>query len=215
MRGGYSSLYSARIRSPSLPVKSCGVRMKNMSPPPAACRSCSRIYKRLYIQYTSTLKWQHLKTTYLSLHSQCNSAWGHTLAFFFMCLSRGWAGCGPGWATAPNEYFFRVGRWNWRSFMGPMWVGKKGCRSSRAGMECCQQDKKFSYYTTQFVLSFIFTVINYHLPEWCCHRRFPSGLAVWGNRTRHWTDSRGLWPQVGTCSVLRESIHSTQSAAIL
>lgn len=43
IRGAFSSLYSARMRSPSLPVRSWGVRMKNISPPPEAWRSCSRI----------------------------------------------------------------------------------------------------------------------------------------------------------------------------
>lgn len=65
-----------------------------------------------------------------------------TLAFFFMCLSSGWTACGPGWANAPNEYFFKVTRWNCRNFIGPMWVGKKGCLSSSAGMECWLKKKK-------------------------------------------------------------------------
>ncbi len=59
-----------------------------------------------------------------------------TLAFFLMCLRRGWAGCGPGWDSAPNEYFLKEGRWNCRSFIGPIWVGKKGCLNSTEGMEC-------------------------------------------------------------------------------
>lgn len=46
--------------------------------------------------------------------------WGLTLAFFLICLSRGCAAWGPGWDNVPNEYFFREGRWNPRSFMGPM-----------------------------------------------------------------------------------------------
>lgn len=67
-----------------------------------------------------------------------------TLAFFLMCFSRGCTVWGPGWDKAPKEYFFRGGRWNCRSFMGPMWVGKNGWRSSTAGMEC--------WYRTQAVL---------------------------------------------------------------
>lgn len=59
-----------------------------------------------------------------------------TLAFFLMCFSRGCTAWGPGWDKAPKEYFFRGGRWNCRSFMGPIWVGKKGWRSSTAGIEC-------------------------------------------------------------------------------
>lgn len=62
-----------------------------------------------------------------------------------MCLSSGCTAWGPGWAKAPKEYFFSVCRWNWRSFIGPMWVGKNGCRSSSAGIECYQENKQEGY----------------------------------------------------------------------
>lgn len=157
-RGGYSSLYSARIRSPSFPVKSCGVRMKNMSPPPEACLSCSRIYaNRQHLHLYPGHSIQH-KVNALNESS--------TLAFFLMCFRSGWTAWGPGWAKAPNEYFFRGGRWNWRSFMGPMWVGKKGCRSSSAGMECCYKGRKGIQYIS--ILHSIFTL----------HISWPSGYFI-------------------------------------
>lgn len=73
-----------------------------------------------------------------------------TLAFFFMCFSRGCTAWGPGWDRAPKEYFFRGGRWNCRSFIGPIWVGKNGWRSSTAGIECWHRNKvdiKKEWYT--------------------------------------------------------------------
>lgn len=163
-RGGYSSLYSARIRSPSLPVRSCGVRMKNMSPPPEACRSCSRIYTR-HLQTADPVNEASKSSKCLTRH-WCVLNEGCTLAFFFMCLRSGWTAWGPGWAKAPKEYFFRGGRWNWRSFIGPIWVGKKGCRSSSAGMECCYKEKKwipYAAHSTRLVIlpSFDFTESKY------------------------------------------------------
>ena len=90
-----------------------------------------------------------------------------------MCLSSGWTAWGPGWASAPNEYFFRAGRWNWRSFMGPIWVGKKGCRSSSAGMECYHKSRKcaqITQYSTQTCICFTdywSLVILYNLEGFC------------------------------------------------
>lgn len=107
-------------------------------------------------------KWQNF--TRLSVRSHSNNArfeQGFTLAFFLICLSSGWTAWGPGWANAPKEYFFRVDRWNWRSFIGPMWVGKKGCLSSSAGMECCKDTKciQTNYNTWQDSVT-IFIVKN-------------------------------------------------------
>lgn len=65
-----------------------------------------------------------------------------TLAFFLMCFSNGCTAWGPGCDKVPKEYFFKGGRWNCRSFMGPMWVGKKGWRSSTAGIECCTRPER-------------------------------------------------------------------------
>ncbi len=95
--------------------------------------------RSMYIIHKQTNTHYHSQTHIWIL---CQS----TLAFFLMCLRRGWAGCGPGWDSAPNEYFLREGRWNCRSFIGPIWVGKKGCLNSTVGMECwgkkCWQKNK-------------------------------------------------------------------------
>lgn len=128
-----------------------------------------------------------------------------------MCFSRGWTGCGPGWAKDPNEYFFNVDRWNCRNFIGPMWVGKKGCLNSRAGMECCSRNVcvvKKSQFT--FNGCIYFCTCNLIQPEWCYHQMCPSDPAAWDSRTRHWRGSRGPSPQVETCSELRQNIFPTE-----
>lgn len=76
-------------------------------------------------------------------------SWSFTLAFFLMCFSSGCTEWAPGCDKAPKEYFFKGGRWNWRNFIGPMWVGKKGWRSSTAGMECYTKAKDTGLFSTK------------------------------------------------------------------
>lgn len=79
-----------------------------------------------------------------------------------MCFSNGCTAWGPGCDKVPKEYFFKGGRWNCRSFMGPMWVGKKGWRSSTAGIECCTRPERGT--------------ISAFPEEWLGPRRSPSAM---------------------------------------
>ncbi len=45
---------------------------------------------------------------------------------------------------SPCEYFLSGLRWKLRSFIAVRCVGKNGCRSSTAGVECCR-DKNLTY----------------------------------------------------------------------
>ena len=59
-----------------------------------------------------------------------------TLDLRLMTLTKDSTGWGPGEAIAPCEYFFRGLRWKVLSFISLRLVGKNGCCSSTAGVEC-------------------------------------------------------------------------------